>query len=266
MVEPEQQRKQKELPTVRARVVDERTAKGGQPWISYTSAYTSLNIGYVARDKSGLLLSDACLVRHIVHDDRRRGSPVVHRRQAAVSLLPRRVPNLELHGGVIELHLLRQKCGCDGPQKQLHGRQEDGVNVATAQRERRESAVNALQRWFIPGRDMSLAIRAKVESSLLYPSSPAPNNGDTRGKGVERDLARQGKTCAPATEDRWWAWRYKGVGRVLSVLSGKPSSPSNAADEATIIVDTCGYQEQQNCPASVTATPLPETEHTRMHG
>lgn len=52
------------------------------------------------------------LVGNIIHHDRGGRPPVIHRRQAAVSLLPGRIPDLELYRRVIELHLLRQERGC----------------------------------------------------------------------------------------------------------------------------------------------------------
>lgn len=49
------------------------------------------------------------LVSDVIHHDRSGSSPVIHGRQAAVSLLSRGIPDLELHRGVIELNLLRKE-------------------------------------------------------------------------------------------------------------------------------------------------------------
>lgn len=40
------------------------------------------------------------------------GAAVVHRGQAVVSLLSRRVPDLKLHRGLVETHRLSQECSC----------------------------------------------------------------------------------------------------------------------------------------------------------
>mmetsp|Transcript_20875 Transcript_20875/g.33813 ORF Transcript_20875/g.33813 Transcript_20875/m.33813 type:complete len:234 (+) Transcript_20875:344-1045(+) len=57
---------------------------------------------------------ERALALDVVHDDCCRRAPVVHRRQRVVPLLPRGVPDLELHRGVIDRHCLRQESCADG--------------------------------------------------------------------------------------------------------------------------------------------------------
>ena len=52
-------------------------------------------------------------VRDVVHHDGGGGAAVVHRRERVVPLLPRRVPDLELDGGVVERDRLRQERRAD---------------------------------------------------------------------------------------------------------------------------------------------------------
>ena len=66
------------------------------------------------------------LIGNVVHNDRGGCPPVIHGRQAAVSLLPGRIPYLELHRRLIELHLLRQERGWVGPIRAR--RQQSGVD------------------------------------------------------------------------------------------------------------------------------------------
>lgn len=80
----------------------------------------------------------SCLVRNVVHHDRRRRPPVVHGRQAAVSLLPGRIPNLEFNGRVIQLHLLRQERRCVETSDEAAAAKTTAPTTTTARRRRRE--------------------------------------------------------------------------------------------------------------------------------
>jgi len=50
----------------------------------------------------------------VVHDYRSSSTPVIHRRQRMIALLPCSIPDLKLDRRVVEGHRLRQECHTDG--------------------------------------------------------------------------------------------------------------------------------------------------------
>ena len=85
------------------------------------------------------------LIGNVVHNDRGGCPPVIHGRQAAVSLLPGRIPYLELHRRLIELHLLRQERGWVGPIRAR--RQQSGVDQWRQRKQhRRRSSSSSMTR------------------------------------------------------------------------------------------------------------------------
>ena len=57
---------------------------------------------------------ESFFIRNVVNDDGGLGAPIVHGRERVVALLARRVPDLELDGGVVDLDCLREEGGADG--------------------------------------------------------------------------------------------------------------------------------------------------------
>lgn len=53
-------------------------------------------------------------IRYIVHDDRRGRAPVIHGRQRPIALLAGRIPNFELHRGIVEGDRLGKERRADG--------------------------------------------------------------------------------------------------------------------------------------------------------
>lgn len=61
-----------------------------------------------------LSLLERLLVGEVVNDNSGLSAPIVHGRERMVSLLARRVPDLELHRRVVDLNGLREECRAYG--------------------------------------------------------------------------------------------------------------------------------------------------------